>query len=133
MPLTRANVTAASRIMLPTYPVFFASIAAGLLFTPLDRLVATPAWRFADQLVSLRLWGVGFGAVALGMAIAMLTHHRHRYKVALGVAVVWMTLWAGILASAFLFGDTSPFAWTWPAFVARACYASLVSLETRET
>ena len=41
MPLDRAHVTAASRVMLPTYPAFFGGLGAGLLLTPTQRLTSS--------------------------------------------------------------------------------------------
>jgi 4-amino-4-deoxy-L-arabinose transferase-like glycosyltransferase len=132
MPLTRDNVTAASRRMLPTYPCFFGAIGLGLLLTPLDRLLQTPTFHYANDLISIRLWGAGFLALAAVFIAALLTHTRKTYQYALGVAIGWMTLWAVVAAASAT--DLGSFtAWAWPAFIARACWASLVSLETRET
>lgn len=132
MPLARTHVTAASRAMLPTYPVFFIAVGLSFTLTPVERLVATPGLRFADGFVPVGIWGLGFLAVATVLVAALLAHRRRVYQVGLGVAIVWLALWALILAIS-AFASTSSFtAWIWPAFVARACWASLVSLEVQE-
>lgn len=133
MPLTRTNVTAASRRMLPTYPLFFGLIGVGLLVTPLPRLLATPAFSYAHDVVSIRAWAAAFLALAVAFAFCLIVGDRRAYQLALGAAIVWMTLWT-IATIAAAFADLASFtAWAWPAFVARACWASLVSLESQET
>lgn len=133
MPLDQAHVTAASRRMLPTYPLFFGIVGLGLLLTPLARLIQTPTFRFADGFVSIRLWGAGFLMLAAWFVVALAVKRRRSFQVALGVGIFWMTLWA-VVTLASSFGDLSSFtAWAWPAFIARAQWASMISLETRET
>ena len=133
MPLDRAHVTAASRVMLPTYPAFFGILGAGLVFTPTGRLTATPVFRYVDDhLLDIHLWGVGFLLLAAAFAAALLTHRRRVYQLALGCAIGWMSLWT-VLAAASAAETGSFTAWAWPAFVGVACWASLVSLETKET
>lgn len=133
MTLTRDTVTAASRIMLPSYPPFFAVIGMGLLLTPTSRLLATPAFNYADQLVSIRWWGAAFLLLAGVFVAALVLKQRRPYQFALTIAVTWMSLFAVVTAAAALKDMASFSAWAWSAFVARACYASLVSLEVRET
>jgi hypothetical protein len=130
--LTRDNVTAASRRMLPTYPAFFAVIGFGLALTPTARLVQTPTFDYANRLIPINWWGYGFLTLAVVFTACLLTHNRRAYELALGCGIAWMTMWAvGTVASAFY--DLASFtAWAWPAFVARACWASLISLEVGE-
>lgn len=132
MPLDPRHITAASRRMLPTYPAFFGIVGLGLLLTNHDRLIQTPAFNYADSIGGIRLWGAGFLTLAAAFVVALVLKRRRPYQIALTVAIVWMTLWAAVTAaSAFI--DLSSFtAWAWPAFIGRACWASLVSLETRE-
>lgn len=132
MPLTREHVTAASRIMLPTYPVFLLVVGLNLTFTSDARLLASPGLSYAARSFDLTFWGIGFLTVALVLAAALLVHRRHWYQVGLGVAISWLLIWTGVLALAALNGGASPTAWVWPAFIARACWASLVSLEVGE-
>lgn len=133
MPLDKAHITAASQRMLPSYPVFFGVVGAGLLLTPLHRLTQTPSFNYANSLFSIRWWGAGFLALAIAFIGALIAHRRKPYQIALGVAIAWMTLWSIVTATAALVDLSSFTAWVWPAFIARACWASLVSLETRET
>lgn len=133
MPLTRANMTAASQRMLPTYPAFFGVVGLGLLLTPIARLQQTPVFNFVDGYVGIRYWGLGFLTLAAWFIVALAVHRRRWYQIALGVGIFWMGLWAVVTLASSL-GDLSSFtAWAWPAFIARAQWASLVSLETRET
>ena len=63
---------------------------------------------------------------------ALVTQRRRAYQLALGCAIAWMSLWT-VLAAASAAATGSFTAWEWPAFVGVACWASLVSLETKET
>ena len=132
MPLTRQNVTVASRVMLPTYVAFFLGVGLSLSLTPQDRLRLTPSFAYADRVVDLRLWGVGFLAVAVFLALAMLMRSRSAYRAGLSVACLWMAVWAIVLALSAFDASASFSAWTWPAFVALACYATLRSLSEGE-
>lgn len=134
MPLRRATVTAASRIMLPTYPLFFAVVGLSLTLTG-DRLLATPGFRFADSLLPLEVFGVGYLLGALVLTLALLVDRassRRTYQHALAAAMVWMLGWTGLMVAAAVEDLASFSAWVWPAFVARACWASYVSLELGE-
>ena len=133
MPLTRATVTVASRIMLPTYAMFFAGVGLSLILTPGERLVQTPAFLYADRLISLTWWGIGYLVLAVVMLWAMAVHSRMAYRYALSAAFVWMASWAALSFAAALDGGQASFsAWTWPAFVAVACWATLASLAAGE-
>lgn len=133
MPLTRDNVTAASRIMLPTYIAFFAIIGYGYTFGPRNTLAATPALAFADRLMPLQAWGTVFLTCSLLMAAALTLHRRTLYRWALRMCGISMAVWAIVILSATLHGDASAVAWAWAAFVTAACFASDRSLATRET
>lgn len=133
MPLTRTNVTAASRRMLPTYPLFFGIIGLGLTFTSVDRLIETPAFAYANDFGSIRWWGVGFLVLTVVFTACLLLRRRKGYQLALGAAIVWMGIWALVTLGSAFYDVASFTAWAWPAFVARACWATLVSLEVRET
>lgn len=132
MPLDRAHVTVASRIMLPTYPLFVGSVGLSMTLTPLDRLLETPAFAYAADLAPLRLWGAGFLAVAAILIAGLLVHRRSTYVAGLAVMVTWMGGWTALLALSAINGDSSPSAWTWPAFVAVAGFATMSSLFARE-
>ena len=132
MPLDRAHVTTASRVMLPAYPVFFTGVGLSLTLTPEDRLKATPAFDYADRLIDLDVLGGGFLALAAAFVVALLIRRRSLYQQMLSVAVVWMTAYAALMLVSALDGRASFSAWTWPGFIALACWASLRSLAVRE-
>lgn len=132
-PLTRSSVTAASRIMLPTYPIFAGLIGINFVTLGAPIIKDSPALRYATTIADLEVWGYGFLIVASILGISLCLHRRQGYEVALSVMIVWMTIWACVMVAAAFYGNASPTAWAWPAFVARAGWASLVSVKTGET
>ena len=132
MPLDRAHITTASRLMLPVYALFFAGVGLSLTLTPQPRLRQTPAFAYADRLLDLDWWGAGYLVVALALTLALVLRHRATYRAALAVGCVWMAGWAVLVAVSAWEGQASFAAWTWPAFVALASYATLRSLAVRE-
>ena len=135
MPLTKATVTAASRIMLPTYVALTATLGVVYTFDPLDRLNSVHAltaqrWVMGGQMWP---WGVLFLGLSAVMLAAFRTHRREWFVFALyGCAaafVMWGLLYA---ASVVLDPETSLLAPVYPLFVARACRASAKSLLARE-
>lgn len=133
MPLDRTHMTVASRIMLPRYVVFFAVVASNYLFTPLGRLLESPGLSYANELMSLRWWGLAFLAAALAMFAALLRRERDWFRAALLFCRLAMLVWVVVLAFAALLGQASPSAWVWPWLVEGACKASYRSLTVRET
>lgn len=133
MPLTRATVTIASSVMLKVYPAFAFGIGLSFTLTPRSRLVESPSLAYADDLFALDLWGIGYLAVAAALGIALVLHRRRLYQAALLVMTLWMLLWAAVMAYAAAQGQGSYSAWTWPAFIAAACWATLLSLEAGES
>lgn len=133
MPLTRANVTAASRIMLPTYVAFFGIVGFTYAFSPPSATLGTStALRFADHLMPLAAWGCLFLTCSAIMAVALTLHRRTLYRWALRMCAVSMTVWALVILVAAIQGDASPGAWAWSALVAAACVASDRSLALGE-
>jgi CDP-diglyceride synthetase len=132
MPLDRQHMTVASRVMLPRYVVFFTAVASNYLFTPLGRLLDSPGLAYANELMSLRLWGVAFLAAALAMFAALLRHERDLFRAALLFCRLGMLVWAVVLALAAILGDASPTAWAWPWLIEGACKASYRSLTAQE-
>jgi hypothetical protein len=131
MPLTRHTVTAASRIMLPTYVAFFAALGANYLIAD-ETAMQSPALRFADAFMPLPAWGALFLACAAIMVTALVTQCRILYRWALRMCGMSMVFWAVVIAWASFDGDATPLAAIWAAFVAAACYASDRSLANRE-
>lgn len=132
MPLTRANVTVASRIMLPTYVAFFAALGLSYLFGPHAPLAASPALAFADDVMPLAAWGGVFLGCSVLMVFALVVHRRLLFRFALRMCALSMLVWAAILLLATLAGDASASAPAWSAFVATACLASDRSLAAGE-
>ncbi len=128
MDLQRANVTVASRVMLPANVLFFAVLGANYLLTPNSLLIETPTLRYADGVMQIHAWGVMFVGIAVLMAVALLVHRRVVYQFALWMAMVSMFIWMVVTVASFFLGDASPGAWIWPWYVATACYASSKSL-----
>lgn len=132
MPLTRDTVTAASRIMLPTYVAMFAAIGLSYVLGPHKIAAASPALAFADRMMPLPAWGALFLGCSTVMAGALLTHRRMLYRWALRMCGVSMCIWAVVIGLATLNGDATPAAAAWPAFVAVACLATDRSLAAGE-
>lgn len=133
MPLDRASVTAASRIMLPAYVIFFGVTGLTYLFTPYDRLVASPSLAYANTIMDLRGWGIVFLGASTLMLSALLSGNRSLYRYALLMCAVAMTVWTAVTILAVFNSPASPSSWCWPAIVLVACIASERSLNTRET
>lgn len=131
MPLDRAHITAASRIMLPTYCVFFGTVGLNFLAHP-ARLDSSPMLRYADQLMCLRLWGAVFSTCCLLMVAAFAFRHRDLYRFAVRVCAFSMVAWAMVAIAGAIVQPVSFSAWAWPGLVAAACFASDRSLAKHE-
>jgi hypothetical protein len=130
--LTRDNVTAASRIMLPTYVVFFAAVGLNYLLAN-GTAAATPALAYVNAIMPLPVWGGLFATCAALMALALIRGRRTLYRFALRYCAFAMILWAIVITLASLVGEATPLAAVWSAFVATACLASDRSLKTGES
>jgi hypothetical protein len=131
MPLSRATITAASRIMLPTYATLFLSLGVNYLVKP-PRLGDSPALTFADQLLPLQVWGAIFLTAGLLMVTALATRRRLLFEYALWLGGLTLAAWAIVFAAAAFRAHVSATAWEWPAFGVAACYASYRSLSVGE-
>ena len=132
MPLTRANVTKASRTMLPTYVFFFAGLGANYTATPARRLKASPALEYVSRFMPLPAWGALFLAAAALMVGALISQKRIVYRFALLLCAWSMAVWTVANLLAGFRSDATPLGWLWPAFVVAACIASYRSLTVRE-
>lgn len=131
MPLDRAHVTAASRVMLPTYVVFF--LLLGLNYLTAEQVaLANPALAFANDVMPLPIWGGLFVFCAFVMFAALLTKRRTLYRWALRMCGISMVFWALVIAWASLVGDATPLAAAWAGFVSMCCLATDRSLAARE-
>lgn len=133
MPLTRDNVTAAARIMLPAYPAH--AIFYGLLyaFDPGDRYERAPGLAFARVMMDMWQWGLILLAAASIMVAALSTHNRRlEIGVLYGYAAV-NVVWAAIYFGApFVSPDAAYGGPGHVLLVATACIASAVSLQHGE-
>jgi len=131
MPLTKANVTAASRIMLPTYIVLTGVIGIVYTFDPLGRLDGVAALAAQRWIMGGQMWP--WGLVFLGLSAVMLAAFRQKrrewFVFALYGCAVTFAMWSVLYAvSIFLDPVTSLLAPVYPLFVVRACRASAKSL-----
>lgn len=131
MPLTRDSVTAASRIMLPTYVVFFAALGLNYLIAD-GTASASPALAYIDTLMPLKVWGAVFLCCSALMVVAMLRRGRTLFRFPLRFCALAMIVWAGFIAAASITGNATPLSAAWAAFIAVACLASDRSLAARE-
>lgn len=132
MVLDRDHVTVASRIMLPTYVVFFSVIGGNFALAQRPRLFESPMLRYADHLMPIQLWGGLFVTCALIMLAAMLRRDRLLYRYGLLVCGMAMAVWTAVAVVGLLVEPISYSAWAWPAFVTCACAASDRSLSKHE-
>jgi hypothetical protein len=134
MPLTRATVTAASRIMLPAYVVLCLIFGVAYIFDPGNRLEQAPSITFQRAILPLWTWGAIMLTLAALMLGAFRTKSRLTFAYALCCCAITWALWGiAIAVSIFLTPNTSWLAPALPWFVSVCCIASLASLVTRET
>jgi hypothetical protein len=131
VPLTRESVTAASRVMLPAYVLFFAALGGNYILTPTSRLLDSPGLRYANGVMPLRVWGALFLISAALMLIALGTHKRILYRYALLLCGLTMLLLTIVYILAAFHSDATPAGWIWPALVVAACAASYRSITAR--
>lgn len=132
MPLIRANITRASRIMLPVYVIFFAWVGINYVITPKHRLLESPALRYLDDVLDLRSVGLVLCAASVMMLVALLSRSRDlsRYALLLGL-LCFVGLFVAFVAAAVV-GEASPSAGAWPFLGTAACLASYRSVTARE-
>lgn len=129
MQLTRATISVPSQIMLPAYVVFFGVVGGNFAIGETPRLFQSPMLRYANHLMSIRVWGCLFLACSLIMLIALIVHNRYLYRYGLLVCCLSMLTWAGVAIVGAFSEPVSFSAWAWPALAAVACWASNKSLE----
>lgn len=131
MVLTRATVTAASRVMLPTYAALSAVFGLVYTFDPGHRLGGVHALAAQRQVMggTMLPWGAVFFALAGLMLLAFVKQSRMTFAFALCCCAVTWFLWGVLYAvSAVIDQETSFLAPALPLFVTAACIASTVSL-----
>lgn len=132
MPLDRTHITVASRVMLPTYVVFFGVIGTNFAATGTPRLFNSPMLRYADQIMSIRAWGGVFLACSAIMLAALIAHNRYAYRYGLMVCCLSMATWTTVAIIGVFYEPVSYSAWAWPALATAACWASNKSLAQGE-
>lgn len=131
MPLTRATVTVASRIMLPAYCLLCAAFGLVYTFDPGHRLNTVPALTFQRQVMggTMLPWGLLFLGLAVLMVLAFTRKSRMTFAFALCCCAVTWLLWGGMYAvSVAQEPRASVLAPVLPLFVVAACIASTASL-----
>lgn len=128
MPLDPAHVTGPSKIMVPTYLIFFAVNGLNYMTASANWLLPSPMLRYANELMPIRVWGALFVTCAALMAWAMVRANRTEYRFALLVCALSMVIWTGIAVAGIWVEHVSFSAWTWPGLVSAACFATNLSL-----
>lgn len=133
MPLTRSNITSASRTMLPAYIVVCALFGGYYLLDPGGRLERAPSVTFQRQVMPLEVWGAILLTIAVLMVAALASRRRYLFAYALCCCALTWLIWGGAIAvSIFQTDNTSYLAPVLPWFVTVCCIASTKSLVTKE-
>lgn len=133
MPLTRATVTAASRIMLPAYVIHATWFGLVYFLDPQGRVSRNPSLTAARVMLPMWAWGLLFLGLAVMMVVAMASHRRNLEVYALMIYATANVVWALVyFAALFLSPDASFNGPAASGLVACACIASTVSLLRRE-
>lgn len=132
MPLDRENMTAASRIMLPAYVIFFAWVGVTYLLAPRDRLNDSPTLRYTDTVIDLRALGSLLLLSAALMLVALITHRRDASRYALTLAGICHAVIFVVFLFASIETNASPAAAAWPFLGLAACRASYRSVTINE-
>ena len=138
MPLTRANLTASSKVMLQVYPTF--SLLVGLSYTfGAPTRTASPAFDVVRSMMPLHYWGMVFLVLTAGMLGALATKNRRAMVLMLCTALGFYSAWTAGFVLSLLdlthgvghigFREDIPLTsvWLW-SFVCAAHVASLRSL-----
>lgn len=126
--MTRNTVTAASRIMLPSYVIAFCWFGAGWMFGDRTTILENPALRFADHWLPIHWWGALLVTCGLLIFAAMLSHRRTLCRLALWIAAIAMGVFVVVFATASLNGHATPGAASLFYLAAAACVATERSL-----
>lgn len=131
MPLTRSTITIAQRVMTIANTALAAAFGYGYVLEA-DRLRLAPAYRSIDARIPLQVQGAGYIGIALLLALGLIVHKRLVHVAGLA----WLLAWTGALAVLLVIGwakhEVTFLAWVLPAYVAAACWASMLSLLARE-
>lgn len=130
MPLSKANVTIASRLMLPTHAIF--STYLGVTWAIQD-----PTRTHTKALTVLNVWpieatGVILAAFGVALVAGLLSQRRTIAAIALAANVIVYLALAGIILAASISAHASWSAAAWPVYIAVAHFASMLSLANDE-
>lgn len=132
MPLTRATITIAQRVMTVANTALAAAFGYGYVFEA-DALRRAPAYLSIDGLIPLEAQGVGYLGIAALLGVGLIVHNRLVHVVGLAWLMAWTATLGVLLVVGWLDGDVTFLAWVLPTYVAVACWASMLSLLARET
>lgn len=133
MPLDRAHVTVASRVMLPAYTALNGVFAAVFLTDPQLRLQKAPSLAYARGWLPISVWGLLWFTLAALMIVALVVRHRETFVTALAVNAAAWFVWGLVTAAAVVTqANVTPLAGVLPWFVATASFASMLSLLHQE-
>lgn len=127
MPLTRGNVTYASRIMLPVHIVFSSWLGLAWLAQDSTR-TAVPSLYALRGVWPIQNTGIVLVVVGVIALLGVLSHRRVVAAVALGMGALAYLILTGFIAWPLLSGAGSFSSPAWPLYVALAHFASMVSL-----
>jgi hypothetical protein len=131
MPLTRASMTIAQRVMTVANTALAAAFGYGYVFEA-DTLRHAAAYRSIDRLIPLEVQGVGYLGIALCLGVGLAVRSRRVHVAGLAWLMAWTVILAGLLVAGWLRHDVTFLAWVLPAYVAVACWASMLSLVAQE-
>lgn len=132
MTLTRATVTAASRIMLPVDAILSAWIGAAWALQS-DARTAIPSLYALRHVWPISATGAVLVILAVAVTVGLLLHNRAITAMALGASVVAYVFLAVAISWSLAGGQVASWsAPAWPLYVAVAHFASLVSLAQYE-
>lgn len=92
-PLRRQNVTAASRIMVPTYALLALFFAIVYFFDPGGRASRAPSLEAQRDIMALWKWGVVMGVLAFMKIVAIVVNHRLAFVYALSCGAIAWFFW----------------------------------------
>lgn len=131
MPLTRATITIAQRVMTVANTALAGAFGYGYVFEA-DTLRGAPAYRSIDRVIPLEAQGVGYIGIAILLGLGIIIHSRVVHVAGLAWLMAWTASLSGLLVYGWVKGDVTFLAWVLPAYVAAACWASMLSILTRE-
>lgn len=131
--LTRATVTTASQVMLPTYALVNIGYGIALASEPTRDLLDVPAYRtLHHEHLTIHAWGWLFVLAGLLQLAALAWGRRALYRYTLSLGIIL----GGALTLAVLWGahnGSNPWTAPWfPLCYTAACWASLRSLTASE-